>query len=147
MDGSPWGSSVHAILQAGILEWVAMPSAKGSSPPRDRICKSYISCIGRRVLYHWATREDLPSFQLTPKISQGLKEHVFAWNFAYGQAVLKRQIFKSKDIWRKCLKFFGGNVFDNSATFKVVVFVPNMKKVKILSFLIKEVSWTISLLC
>ena len=35
MDGSPPGSSVHGILQARILEWVAIPSSRGSSPPRD----------------------------------------------------------------------------------------------------------------
>ena len=34
MDYSPPGSSVHGILQAGILEWVAMPSSRGSSQPR-----------------------------------------------------------------------------------------------------------------
>ena len=33
-DCSPPGSSVHGILQARILEWVAMPSSKGSSLPR-----------------------------------------------------------------------------------------------------------------
>ena len=36
MDCSPPGSSVHGILQARILEWVAMPSSRGSSQPRDR---------------------------------------------------------------------------------------------------------------
>ena len=35
MDGSPPGSSVHGILQARMLEWVAMPSSRGSSRPRD----------------------------------------------------------------------------------------------------------------
>ena len=35
MDCSPPGSSVHGILQARILEWVAMPSSSGSSQPRD----------------------------------------------------------------------------------------------------------------
>ena len=35
MDCSPSGSSVHGALQARILEWVAMPSSKGSSQPRD----------------------------------------------------------------------------------------------------------------
>ena len=35
MDCSLPGSSVHGILQARILEWVAMPSSKGSSQPRD----------------------------------------------------------------------------------------------------------------
>ena len=32
MDHSPPGSSVHGILQARILEWVAVPSSKGSNP-------------------------------------------------------------------------------------------------------------------
>ena len=34
MDGSRPGSSVHGIIQARILEWVAMPSSRGSSQPR-----------------------------------------------------------------------------------------------------------------
>ena len=33
---SPPGSSVHGILQAGILEWAAMPSSRASSPHRDQ---------------------------------------------------------------------------------------------------------------
>ena len=36
MDCSPPGSSVHGILQAKILEWVAMPSSRGSSQPNRR---------------------------------------------------------------------------------------------------------------
>ena len=47
MDCSPPGSSVHGILQARILEWDAVPSSRGSSQPRDRICISYVSSIGR----------------------------------------------------------------------------------------------------
>ena len=50
MGCSPPGSSVHGILKARILEWVAMPSSRGSSQPRDRL----LHC--RRILYHWATR-------------------------------------------------------------------------------------------
>ena len=45
------GSSVHGILQARMLEWVAMPSSRGSSGPRDRTHLSYVSCTGRQVLY------------------------------------------------------------------------------------------------
>ena len=45
MDCSPPGSSVHGILQARILEWVAMPSSRGSSPPRDRTCIYFGSCV------------------------------------------------------------------------------------------------------
>ena len=52
MAYSPLGSSVHEIFQARILEWVAMPSTRGSSQPRDQIQVSYVSCIGRWVLYH-----------------------------------------------------------------------------------------------
>ena len=49
---SPSGSSVHGILQGRILEWVAMLSSRGFSQPRDPTRISYVSCIGRRVLYH-----------------------------------------------------------------------------------------------
>ena len=46
------GSSVHGILQARILVWVAMPSSRGSSWPRDLTHILYIPCIGSPVLYH-----------------------------------------------------------------------------------------------
>ena len=46
MDWSPPGSSVHGILQT-ILEWLAVPSSRGSSRPRDWTWVSWVSCIGR----------------------------------------------------------------------------------------------------
>ena len=52
MDCSPPDYSVHGILQATILEWIVIPSSKGSSWPRDWTCVSYVSCIGREVLYY-----------------------------------------------------------------------------------------------
>ena len=39
-DCGPPGSSVHRILQARILEWVAMPSSRGSSQPRAPTLKA-----------------------------------------------------------------------------------------------------------
>ena len=39
-DSPPGGSSVHGILHASILEWIAIPSSRGSSRPRDRTCIS-----------------------------------------------------------------------------------------------------------
>ena len=54
MDCSLPGSSVHGILQARILEWFAISFSRGSSQPRDW---TYISCIGRKILYCWATGE------------------------------------------------------------------------------------------
>ena len=44
--------SVHGIVQARILEWVAVPSSRGSSRPRDQTRVSCNSCIGRQVLFH-----------------------------------------------------------------------------------------------
>ena len=48
VDCSPPGSSVHRILQARILESVAMPSSRGSSQPRDQTQVFRIAGI----LYH-----------------------------------------------------------------------------------------------
>ena len=42
------------LSQARILQWAAISFSKGSSPPRDGTC---VSCTGRWILYHWATRE------------------------------------------------------------------------------------------
>ena len=59
MDCSPPVSSVREILQAKILEWVVLPCSRGSSWPRDWALISYVSCIGRRVLYHYCHVEAL----------------------------------------------------------------------------------------
>ena len=50
------GSSVHEILQAKIPEWVAMPSSRGPSRPRDWI---QVSRTAGRFLIIWAPREAL----------------------------------------------------------------------------------------
>jgi len=52
IDCSPPGFSVHGIFQARILEYVAISYSWGSSRPRDWIHITYISCIGRQMLYH-----------------------------------------------------------------------------------------------
>ena len=49
MDCSLPDSSVHGILQAGILEGAVIPPSRGSSPHRDQ---TRVSCIGRWILYH-----------------------------------------------------------------------------------------------
>ena len=48
LDYSPPGSSLHGILQARILEWVAVPSARGPFQPRDRTCISCSSWLAGR---------------------------------------------------------------------------------------------------
>ena len=52
VDCSQPGSSVHGILQARILEWVAISFFRGSSQPRDQTQVFYVSSICRWVLYH-----------------------------------------------------------------------------------------------
>ena len=81
MDCSLPDSSVPGILQARILEWVAMPSSSGSSPSRDW---THISCTGRRILYHWATWETpeitghgLDSISILPPLHTGCTDTVW----------------------------------------------------------------------
>ena len=57
---------VCRIFQARILEWAAISYSRRSSWPRDRTC---ISCIGRQILYHWATWEASFTDQLWNKYS------------------------------------------------------------------------------
>ena len=52
MDYSLLGFSVHGILQARILEWIAIPFSRGTSQPRDR---TLVSCITGRFFTVWAT--------------------------------------------------------------------------------------------
>ena len=54
MDCSP-PVSVHGILQARVLEWIAMPSSRRSSQRRDQTAVFCISCIAGRFFTHWAT--------------------------------------------------------------------------------------------
>ena len=50
---APPGCCVHGILQARIMEWVAMPSPRGSSQPRDcRHILYHLSHLGSPVLRH-----------------------------------------------------------------------------------------------
>ena len=49
-------STVHEILQARILNWVAIPFSRGSSRPRDW---TQVSCIAGKIFTIWATRKAL----------------------------------------------------------------------------------------
>ena len=50
----PMDYTVHGILQAKILEWLAIPFSKESSKPRDQ---TQVSRIAGRFFTSWATRE------------------------------------------------------------------------------------------
>ena len=76
MDRSPPGSSVHGILQARTLEWVAMPSSRGSSPPRDQTRVSCVSCIGRQFFTH-----------RTQKLGKRVSNNGLAWWLSGKQSI------------------------------------------------------------
>ena len=99
MDYGPPGSSVHGISQARTLEWVAKPSSRGSTWPRDQTHISCISYAGRRFLCHCALWEDHPPPPLSLFESvwpfQVLLLNIISWNqnsliyFCYqGQKIL-----------------------------------------------------------
>ena len=68
MDCSLPGSSIHGILQARILEWVAMPSSRGSSQPRDGTQVFSVSYTGRWILYHCTAWEAHLVIWIVPKL-------------------------------------------------------------------------------
>ena len=70
MDCSPPGSSVHGISQARILEWVAVSSSRGPSPPRDRTWVSCVSCITDRFFTTEPPGES-PGSRVFPIMDQG----------------------------------------------------------------------------
>ena len=59
VDCSPPDFSVHGIVQARILEWIAMPSSRGSSWHRTQ---TRISCLVGEFFTHWATWEAWPAY-------------------------------------------------------------------------------------
>ena len=82
MDYSLPGSSVHGVLQARILVWVAIPFSRGSSQPRNQ---TQVSCIAGRFFTSWATKE---------------AQHV---HFLLSVITLRHRFFKTKPVYR-CLQ-------------------------------------------
>ena len=73
MDCSPPGSSLHGILQARILEWVAIPFSRAFSWSRDW---TWVSCITGRFFTIWATREWSHVQRCSPTIGSSLPDIV-----------------------------------------------------------------------
>ena len=78
VDCSPPSISVHGILQARILEWVVIPTSRGSSWPRDRI---EVSRIAGRFFTVWATSEAQSPIEFISLIALGCM--VFFWTPPY----------------------------------------------------------------
>ena len=60
----PMDYTVHGLLQARILEWVAFPFSRGSSQPRDR---TQVSRVAGGFFTSWVTREALHCLRKKPK--------------------------------------------------------------------------------
>ena len=66
MDCSPLGSSVHGILQARILEWIATSFSRGSSQPRNRTWDfpGKDTGVGCHFILHCSAEEPINNTQM-----------------------------------------------------------------------------------
>ena len=90
-SATPWtvaqpGSSVHRILQARILEWVAISFSRGSSPSRDW---TLVSCTAGRFFTVWATRGPI---SLISEFYWWLKHTIFFFQFWHFILWIKKYI-------------------------------------------------------
>ena len=92
MDYNPPDSSVHGILQARLLEWVAIPFSRVSSQPRDW---TQVSRFAGRFFTHWATRE-------TPKR--------WRWILEAGKGKLMDSFSRASKKTLLCLDFYFSQV-------------------------------------
>ena len=86
MDYSPPGSSVHGILQARMLEWVAISFSRACSRPKDQ---TWVSYIAGRFFTIWATREAHPSGGSYNFFSQ------LSWGYAEMTTIVNWEALKS----------------------------------------------------
>ena len=81
MDCSLPGSSVHGILQARILEWVAISFSRGSSRPRDQ---TWVSSIAGGIFIIWATRDTQPKHKyMLKRILLNVVQYLAIMNFQF----------------------------------------------------------------
>ena len=103
MDCRPPGSYVYGILQARILEWVAISYSRRSSQFRDQ---TGVSCIGWWILYHWAIWEAPEYYALAGKWTQvncleGSCVHHYTTNTAHS-CLLHPKLCLWDSIWHQC---------------------------------------------
>ena len=76
VDCSLPGSSIQGILQARILEWVAISFSRGSSRPRDR---TQVSGIGGKCFNFWATGEAFHVLAIVNSAAMNVEVHISFW--------------------------------------------------------------------
>ena len=99
MNCIPLDSTVHVILQARTLEWVAIPFSRGSSWPRDQ---THVSCIAGGFFTVWATRKAQPR----NKTLKLFKSVVVRNHLSVCLCVVKwghwSQFYRSRKKWQSC---------------------------------------------
>ena len=120
MDYSSSGSSVHGILQARMLEWVAMPFSGGSSWPRDWNLHFLLLCIGRRVLPS-APPETPLMLLLGLPISTNLSLiSNKTWHFSHQMISVSTLVF----FFFVCFNWLRKSLFDSSMILPMLVLWP-----------------------
>ena len=97
VDYSPPGSSVHGILQARILEWVAISFSRGSSWPKDR---TQVSHIAGRCFNPWATRKAPEYIMWNARLDDAQTGIKIAWK-KYQQPQICRWYHSNGRKWRR----------------------------------------------
>ena len=99
------GSSVHGILQASVLEWVAISFTRGSSRPRNQ---TQVSLIGGRCFTTWATREVLSVKARGQEFRHPEHTHTHACSTAFltwltGWSSNPLSLWRQKTVWSELL--------------------------------------------
>ena len=98
MDCSLSGSSVHGLLQARILEWVAIPFSRRSSQPRDW---PRISHIAGRFFTIWATREAHNNLNIPKSIQLNIKGYLSCFQLCYYENGWNANCLKNNHFFKK----------------------------------------------
>ena len=103
MDWGLPGSSVHGILQAGMLEWVAIPFSRGSSQPRDQ---TQVSCTVSKFFATWTTGK-APYIYQVPSTA-GASNSPLLKSIEYNSSLPLCWNLGKKDEWDTVLFFLQG---------------------------------------
>ena len=81
MNCSPPGSSVHWLLQARTLEWIAIPFSRGFSPPRDQTQSPALQADSFHLSHQGGPHQTKPSFNYYPPQLYGTVIHLILSSF------------------------------------------------------------------
>ena len=131
VDCSPPGSSVHEILQSRILEWVSMPSSRGSSQPRgSHPCLLWLLHC-RWILYHWPTRGALQCVKgLAPLIETLIFCHIIFSSFQWLPIAFDSSPNGSALNLRPSLACHAPNIFNLILYYSSICFIPARLRLK-----------------